>query len=132
MLSSISSFLPSALQIGADKSPPSSSQSAPLTESPTKADEDMAVDEHGVKKKKERTNEVCYYSSWLSSKSSASSPPRVADIRLDLVEILGHAVSRPSRPCNCSCAHTTRTATVNIFTLSCVLPIPDHFIYCST
>ena len=60
MLSSISSFLPSALQIGNDKSPPPQEPKAQITESPTKDDEteDMAIDEHGVKKKKERTNEV--------------------------------------------------------------------------
>ena len=59
MLSSISSFLPSALQIGNDKSPPHQDSDKQLTQSPTsKDDEDMAVDEHGVKKKKERTNEV--------------------------------------------------------------------------
>ena len=58
MLSSISSFLPSALQIGGDKSQPLQQSPTEITQSPTKEDEDMAVDEHGVKKKKERTNEV--------------------------------------------------------------------------
>ena len=60
MLSSISSFLPSALQIGNDKSPPPQEPKAQITESPTKDDEteDMAIDEHGVKKKKERTEEI--------------------------------------------------------------------------
>ena len=68
MLSSISSFLPSALQIGSEKSPPPSQQPGTLSESPTKADEeDMAVDEHGVKKKKERTNEVRNFSPVKSS-----------------------------------------------------------------
>lgn len=58
MLSSISSFLPAALQIGNDKSPPSTEPDRQLTASPTK-DSDMGADEHGAKKKKERTNEVC-------------------------------------------------------------------------
>ena len=57
MLSSISSFLPAALQIGSDKPPPSDT-AATLTASPTKVTDDMAVDEQGVKKKKDRTNEV--------------------------------------------------------------------------
>ena len=58
MLSSISSFLPSALQIGNDKSPPSpTEQQRQLTASPTK-DPDMTGDGSNVKKKKERTNEV--------------------------------------------------------------------------
>ena len=62
MLSSISSFLPSALQIGNDKAQPLQESPTPLVQSPTKEDdaEDMTVDEHGVKKKKERTNEVSY------------------------------------------------------------------------
>ncbi len=59
MLSSISSFLPSALQIGNDKSPPHQDSDKHLTQSPTsKDDDDMAIDEHGAKKKKERSNEV--------------------------------------------------------------------------
>lgn len=59
MLSSISSFLPSALQVGNDKSPPHQDSGRQLTQSPTsKEDDEMAIDEHGVKKKKERTNEV--------------------------------------------------------------------------
>ena len=60
MLSSISSFLPSALQIGSEKPSSQPHDHQPLSESPTKADteEDMTVDEHGAKKKKERTNEV--------------------------------------------------------------------------
>ena len=60
MLSSISSFLPSALHISNDKSPPTADEDRQLTQSPiAKDDEDMTVDEHGVKKKKDRTNEVC-------------------------------------------------------------------------
>lgn len=63
MLSSISSFLPAALQISSDKdkSPLLTDEDKQLSDSPiaAKDDEDMAVDEHGVKKKKDRTNEVC-------------------------------------------------------------------------
>ncbi|KAH9852957.1 hypothetical protein C2E23DRAFT_859586 [Lenzites betulinus] len=43
-------------EIGNDKSPPATSEPVQLTQSPTK-ESDMGVDEHGAKKKKERTNE---------------------------------------------------------------------------
>ncbi|PIL25841.1 hypothetical protein GSI_11594 [Ganoderma sinense ZZ0214-1] len=73
MLSSISSFLPSALQIGGDK-PHQPLQESPtqITQSPTKDTEDMAVDEHGVKKKKERTNEAWPHAYLLASGTSRS------------------------------------------------------------
>lgn len=63
MLSTISSFLPPALQLGAQdrnaNTPPEGDSilgRAQLTEEPKR---NMTVDEHGVKKRKERTNEVC-------------------------------------------------------------------------
>ncbi|KAI0920649.1 hypothetical protein AcV5_010332 [Taiwanofungus camphoratus] len=63
MFQSLSSFLPSALQLGAEKSSPQPDppiQEYPqVTQSQDPQSQNMlaAVDEHGVKKKKERTNE---------------------------------------------------------------------------
>lgn len=62
MFSTLSSFLPPALQLGAqDKTPPTPDRESilgqpHLTEEPQR---NMGVDEQGVKKRKERTHEVC-------------------------------------------------------------------------
>ena len=61
MLSTISSFLPPVLQLDRNTNPPVERETTildrpQLTEEPKR---NMTVDEHGVKKRKERTNEVC-------------------------------------------------------------------------
>ncbi len=65
MLSTLSSFLPPVLQLGSqDKNSPTSPHKHTPSHNPDPAsnndDNDMSVDEHGAKKKKERTHEVLY------------------------------------------------------------------------
>ncbi|KAJ8454350.1 hypothetical protein ONZ51_g13074 [Trametes cubensis] len=103
MLSSISSFLPSALQIGNDKSPPSpTEQQRQLTASPTK-DPDMTGDGSNVKKKKERTNESDFVERaaiHLSQSSDVSSPVHggtsagIPSTGHGIVSWLGHRIIR--------------------------------------
>lgn len=63
MFSSLSSFLPSALQVGTqdkDRTPlrPSPDQISPPQLSPTKTEEEMTTDDPATKKRKERTHEA--------------------------------------------------------------------------